>query len=651
MSFLPYKSLALEMFADQSFDEFDVDVLIGVLMELDDLYTNVKTEPYITDPQYDFLYQFVYAQAPTDEYFLGVGSDVRGEKIKLPFTMGSLDQVPQGAMPEWLNKYNLTADGEFIVISDKLDGASAMAVYDLAGPLQIAYSRGNGTEGADITRHMRKMQNCPQTVDNNGEALTVRGENIFEFSTFHYLQRNFFRKDGKPYKNPRNMVAGVMNAESKDDALYDFVKFVAYEIVGSELSKQEQFRRLEELGFEVPHSLAKRGCELSDDYLTGYLESRKAHSIYEIDGIVLDVDGAAKRAEMNPTRATLNPAYTIKYKMNTDVCDIAVIDVEYNASSHAYWMPRVNLQPTEMGGVTVSWATGFNAAFIRDNNIGPGAILRVTRSGDVIPFIMSVVTPADEPQLPTDEYAYHWTVNKKGKEVNAVLDNPEDLPIIRVKRMARFFEKVEVPHLGMGTAQKLVDLDYTKEQVIRATKEQLIIDLGKNGGKIYDGLRKKLADIPLYKIMGAVSTERGMGVRRMKKIQDAFGRDGLYGCTSMHKIMGVDGFDEITATGALNVIDDFKEFFTEMKDYVTIATEKEIGTSFAGQKICFSGIRDKELAAAIEAEGGTIQSSVSSKTTLLVTKDVNSTTGKPKKAREMGIEIIDIEEMRNRLNS
>ena len=151
--------------------------------------------------------------------------------------------------------------------------------------------------------------------------------------------------------------------------------------------------------------------------------------------------------------------------------------------------------------------------------------------------------------------------------------------------------------------------------------------------------------------MGAVSTERGMGVRRMKKIQDAFGRDGLYGCTSMHKIMGVDGFDEITATGALNVIDDFKEFFTEMKDYVTIATEKEIGTSFAGQKICFSGIRDKELAAAIEAEGGTIQSSVSSKTTLLVTKDVNSTTGKPKKAREMGIEIIDIEEMRNRLNS
>ena len=408
---MSYKTIALEMFADKAFDEYDTDVLIGILKETDDLYNNASTESYLTDPEYDFLYLFTQAQAPTDEYFLGVGSEVRGEKVKLPFTMGSLDQVPVGAISEWLNKHNLTADGEFIVISDKLDGASAMVIYNDEGDFQIAYSRGDGVEGADISRHMRKMQNCPDTVDNGGVPLSVRGENIFEFGTFPFLQSQYTRKDGKPYKNPRNMVAGVMNAESKDDALYDFVKFVAYEIVGSELSKQEQFRKLEDLGFEVPWSLAKRGSELSDDYLKGYLEQRKALSIYEIDGIVLDVDSAEKRAEINPTRDTLNPAYTIKYKMNTDICDIRVLDVEYNPSSHAYWKPRVNLEPTEMGGVTVSWATGFNAAFIRDNKIGPGAVLRVTRSGDVIPFIMGVVTAAEEAQLPTDEYPWHWTVN------------------------------------------------------------------------------------------------------------------------------------------------------------------------------------------------------------------------------------------------
>jgi len=237
---------------------------------------------------------------------------------------------------------------------------------------------------------------------------------------------------------------------------------------------------------------------------------------------------------------------------------------------------------------------------------------------------MSVVTPADEAQLPPDEYAYHWTVNTVGKEVDAVLDNPNDLPVVAVKRMVKFFEKIDAPLLKMG-------------------------NLGKNGTKVYEGLRKKLADIPLYKIMGAVSTERGMGVRRMKKIQDAFGRDGLYGCTSMHKIMGVEGFDEITATMALNVIDDFKDFFADVQDYVTIAEEVEVGDGLAGQKICFSGIRDKELAAVIESQGGVVASSVSGKTTLLVTKDVNSTTGKPQKARDLGIEIIDIEEMRRRV--
>ena len=642
-----YKPLALEMFEEKSFDDFDVDVLIGVLQETDDLYHNASTESYLTDPQYDFLRLFVHAQAPTHEYFLGVGSEIRGEKIKLPFTMGSLDQVPIGAISDWLNKYDLTADGEFIVISDKLDGASAMVIYNDEGDFQIAYSRGDGVEGADISRHMRKMQNCPDTVDNDGEALTVRGENIFEYASFPYLQSQYTRKDGKPYKNPRNMVAGVMNAESKDDTLYDFVKFVAYEIVGSELSKQEQFRKLEELGFEVPWSLAKRGCEITDDYLKGYLEQRKVSSVYEIDGIVIDADGAEKRAEMNPTRDTLNPAYTIKYKMNTDICDIPVVGVEYNPSSHGYWKPRVNLQPTEMGGVTVSWATGFNAGFIRDNKIGPGAVLRVTRSGDVIPFIMGVVTAAEEAQLPTDEYPYHWTEGG----VDAVLDNPDDIPVVRIKRMVKFFEKIDAPLLKMGNVEKLVEEGFTKESVIAASEDELVNVLGKNGSKVYEGLKKKLTDIPLYKIMGAVSIQRGMGVRRMKKIQEALGRDGLYSCTSMSEIMNIEGFDTITAEQALNVIDDFKDFYSEMQSYITIEEEVEKGTAFADQKICFSGIRDKELAAQIEALGGTVQSGVSGKTTLLVTKDVNSTTGKPQKARELGIEIIDIEEMRKRVNN
>jgi NAD-dependent DNA ligase len=251
--------------------------------------------------------------------------------------------------------------------------------------------------------------------------------------------------------------------------------------------------------------------------------------------------------------------------------------------------------------------------------------------------------------MPTDEYPWHWTVNKEGVEVDAVLDNPTDLPIIAIKRMTHFFEKIDAPLLKMGNVEKLVDAGLSKEDVIAASETELKVILGKNGTKVWEGLRAKLTDVPLYKIMGAVSTERGIGVRRMKKLQDAMGRDGLFACTSEQDIVAVEGFADITARQALEVIEDFKDFYAVVKDYVTIAEEVECGTSMAGQKICFSGIRDKELAALIESQGGSVASSVSGKTTLLVTKDVNSTTGKPQKARELGIEIIDIDEMRRRV--
>jgi len=241
--------------------------------------------------------------------------------------------------------------------------------------------------------------------------------------------------------------------------------------------------------------------------------------------------------------------------------------------------------------------------------------------------------------------AWHWSDNN----VDAILDNPESAPIVAIKRMVDFFEKIDAPMLKMGNVEKLRENDMNIIDIIRAPEEVLVKILGKNGSKVYNGLREKLTDIPLYKIVGAYSTQRGIGVRKMKKIQDAWGRDEMYGCTSVDSIATIDGFDTITAIGAVQSLDDFKDFFFFTKDYITIAEDVQVGLRFAGQKICFSGIRDKDLAAKIEAEGGTIQSGVSGKTTLLVTKDPNSTTGKPKKARELGIEIIDIDEMRARV--
>lgn len=247
---------------------------------------------------------------------------------------------------------------------------------------------------------------------------------------------------------------------------------------------------------------------------------------------------------------------------------------------------------------------------------------------------------------PTDEYPWHWSVNDAGDEVDAILDNPEDLPIVAIKRMTRFFEKVEAPLLKLGNIEKLYNEGYDKDRIIQATEAELVSVLGKNGTKVFNGLREKLTDIPLYKIMGANSTQRGIGVRKMKKLQKALGREAMYNCNDPSTIATVGGFDTKTAEYAVQVISRFQEFFHDNYDFITIEEEKSVGTALAGEKVCMTGFRDKEMAAKIEELGGDVQSSVSGKTTILVAKDPNSTSGKMNKARDNGTRIMGIDEFK-----
>ena len=136
---------------------------------------------------------------PSHVYITGVGSDVRGGKIKLPYQMGSLDQVYEGEICDWIGTWGLQK--YWIDASDKLDGTSAMVIYDPAGNFQIAYSRGNGTEGADISRHIKQFDNVPQTTD---QTLVVRGEVILTKEGFQKLSSILHNRGKRKYKNARN---------------------------------------------------------------------------------------------------------------------------------------------------------------------------------------------------------------------------------------------------------------------------------------------------------------------------------------------------------------------------------------------------------------------------------------------------------------
>ena len=301
------RGTAMDMIANPDF--YSADEMIDVLIIADDLYTN-DGESFIEDNEYDALRMIASKVDPAHKYFTGVGSDVRGGKVKLPYEMGSLDQVEIGDITDWVGKWSL--QDEPVVITDKMDGTSALIIYDEKGEPQIAYSRGNGTEGADISRHIFKISNVPNWID--GKCV-IRAEVELSDHNFEQLKTQVMSRSGKPYKNARNMVAGLMNSKTNPDIVYEYLDVIAYEVVGSTDSKLEQIEQLKQHGFDVTPYYMCRGHKLNDEFLAEYINDRRNNQTYAIDGIVIDVNSADKRAEMNPTRDTLNPAYSIKYKV------------------------------------------------------------------------------------------------------------------------------------------------------------------------------------------------------------------------------------------------------------------------------------------------------------------------------------------------
>jgi NAD-dependent DNA ligase len=348
---------------------------------------------------------------------------------------------------------------------------------------------------------------------------------------------------------------------------------------------------------------------------------------------------------MNPTRDTLNPSYAIKYKV-ADASNLAVAtvkEVEWNVSKHGYLKPRVCIHPIELVGVTIKHATGFNAKFIFANKIGPGAKVEITRSGDVIPFIQKVVKGAKQAQMP--DTAWDW--NETG--VDIFTTGVEWTFAIAQERMVDFFAGIDAPLLKKGNVEKLIHAGFdTTAKIINATPAQLKRVIGANGKKIYDGLRKKLTNIPLYTLMGSTTYfGRGVGRRKFKKLQEAVGFDQLLYDLTERKITAIDGFEEKTARKIINGMGDFDAFIEECGDSITFAADKDTSTgSLVGEKIVFTGFRDKELTALTEDAGATMQSGVSGKTTILVAKNPNSNSGKMKKARANGVRILGIDEFK-----
>lgn len=606
--------------------------LVKILSEASDLYHNTG-ESFLSDEEYDSYLNLLKQLEPNNLFLSQIGSDVRGGKIDLPYPMGSLDQVYEGETLDWVVKNGW--EDELFVITDKQDGVSALNIH-VGGKLKISYSRGNGFQGADITRHMSKIKTLPTE---SSETAAIRLEVIMSEETFDRINTD------KQYKNSRNYVAGRMNASVSPDIFYESVKLVATSIVDPKYGKVEQLVLMKQMGYEVTPWITVKGRELTDEFLETHLKTRRLLSDTAIDGLVIDLDSAELRSKLRRKSSSINPMYSKKFKLGSEEnrAITEVVDVHWNASKDGYLKPRIEVKPVDLMGVTISFTTGFNAKYIVENNIGPGAMLQITRSGDVIPYIERTLSPSPTgPKLPTEVCKWNET------EVDLVLTDLENREV-QIERINGFFGGIDVPNLRKTSIEKLFEHGYTSiEQIIKMPEDKLMDILGPSSGhKIYTGIKAKLADIDVHILAGASSLlGRGMGRRKIKSVVDALGSETLLnGTVTKADLISVDGFEEKSANVLLTNLPKFISFMESIEGYYSFKEKQTMGTDLSGVVIAFTGIRDKELEAIIESRGGKV-GGINKNTTYLVAKDPEGSSSKLAKARELGIKIITLPEAR-----
>ena len=390
--------------------------------------------------------------------------------------------------------------------------------------------------------------------------------------------------------------------------------------------------------------------KLTNDNLSKYLEDRRKNSDYDIDGIVV-YDSSRKYEHSGG-----NPEYGFAFKaiLSDQYAEALVTDVLWEPSMDGFLKPRVKINPIELVGVTITYATAFHAKFVEENKLGPGAVIKIIRSGDVIPDIMEVIKPAsnNKPKMPSVDYI--WDKN----HVNILIKNLEEsehLRIIKAKRMDYFFSTIGVKYISIGILQKLVDAGYDNIiSILEADHEELakIEGLGKKLiVKIFKNIDEIMKNTKLEKIMaGSHVFGTGIGEKKIKlilrklpnvlKIKDK--------AELKKKILNIEGFSDISADKFVDNINKFKTFYDELRKIYEIeyleesdeSTESETKKIFTDNKIVFTGFRDNNLQEKIEKLGGTVNTSVSSKTNLVVHADDEKTSSKLKKAEELNIEII-----------
>ena len=604
-----------------------IQELVGLIKEANNQYR--LGTPIISDFEYDNLISELSLIDPDNEILNEVGIVVSDErKSRLPIIMASMNKEKSiDDVIKWARLKSISLD-ELVILTPKYDGLS-LCVDETN---QNCWTRGDGTFGQKSDEHYKLVQN---KLKNGQNFKYTNGEIIMKKETF-------LQKYSNDFANPRNLVAGLMNSKTIQNSLSDcfYIKY------GAETNKIFQTKEeiLEELNknqtIQVPFLVTKISDLNEEIMLSLFKEWSKE---FEIDGIIIEINSLQRQLEIGRDDSTNNPKFAVAFKSQSfeQTIETEIIQIDWNVSKNGSLKPVARLRPVKLDGVTISNVTCNNARYVKDLGLGTGAIVRIVRSGMVIPKIIDVIksVPFQMPNVPNIDW------NENGVELMTLTETDEQ----RFKQTVSFFEILEVDNVGEGVVKQLWDAGFDSvKAILELTPDKLskLEGFGKRKAMIvYNSIQSKIKDVQLSKLQHATGFFKGLGSKKLALLEHFEAKPTL------DEVISIEGFAE---TSAESYLESYDKFFTFVKELpVTIAKKVEavkVSNDLDGTSFVFTGVRRADLEAVIESRGGKIGSGVSKNTTHLVMKAVGSGSSKEKKAIELGVKIMTVTELEKLLS-
>lgn len=573
-------------------------------------------------------------------------------------------------LADWIGRVEKLAPESTFVCELKYDGVAIGIRYE-HGKLVQAVTRGDGTQGDDITTNVRTIRSVPLQLNGPApESFEIRGEIVLPHAAFERLNASR-RAEGQPeFANPRNCASGTLKLQDSSVVASRGLDAYLYFVLPDGVLADTHSKTIEaagNLGFKVPRTSDKYiaecvGIEEIKAFIE-YWDVERHHLPFDIDGIVIKVNDYKAQQDLGFTAKS--PRWATAFKFKAEQVSTRLEHVSYQVGRTGAITPVANLKPVWLGGTTVKRASLHNQDQIALLDLHEGDEVYVEKGGEIIPKVVGIKLDARAVGAKPVEFISHCPecqtelVRKEGEAQHYCPNTNGCTPQIS-GRIQHFISRKAMDIMGMGseTVQLFVEkgLIYSIADLYDLTYDQIIALEGfkeKSVTNLLEGLNAS-KQIPFDRVLFGLGI-RHVGATVAKKLARHFGSMTQLLQADFETLKAVDDIGEVIAL-------QLTEYFNEDANLEELARLQQAGLQFemevvdtpsegplVGAKVVVSGVFESysrdELKALIETMGGQNVSSISSKTTYVVAGE-GMGPSKKAKAEKLGIPVLSEEEFK-----